>query len=234
MEIYDAYTARHYSAFRPPLHRFILSQCLGEDLFSKVLDIGCGTGHSTVALADFCQKVVGFDLSQFMLEQALPHPNIEYTSQINGNAKFDLICFFGSINYIEQGELISILKQLEKGGQVICCDFSVVLDTLYKQCVQESYQSSYQPEKTLDAFPMTLPLQPLSEGTDSQVFDASIKQTAHLLVADSVFLQKAQSHFNTSDPFDSISNKLVETYPESSIFLRANHYWKRYQLVGDL
>ena len=123
MEIYDAYTARHYSAFRPPLHRFILRQCLGEDLFSKVLDIGCGTGHSTLALADFCQKVVGFDLSQFMLQQALLHPNIEYTSQINGNAKFDLICFFGSINYIGPGELISILKLLEKGGQVICCDF---------------------------------------------------------------------------------------------------------------
>ena len=234
MEIYDAYTAHHYNAFRPPLHGFILSQCLGQDLFSKVLDIGCGTGHSTIALANFCQKVVGFDVSQFMLQQALPHPKIEYTSQVNANAKFDLICFFGSINYIRPSELISILKQLVKGGQVICCDFSVVLDAVSKQCVQESFHSSYQPEKNLDTFAMTLPLQTLSEGNDSQIFDASIKQTAHLLVADSLFLQKAQSHFNTPDPFDSISNKLLETYPGSSISLRTNHYWKRYELVGDL
>jgi predicted TPR repeat methyltransferase len=71
MEIYDAYTAFHYNAFRPPLHGSILRQCLGQDSFSKVLDIGCGAGHSTVALAEFCQKAVGFDVSQSTLQQAL-------------------------------------------------------------------------------------------------------------------------------------------------------------------
>jgi methylase of polypeptide subunit release factors len=66
-----AYTAFHYNAFRPPLHGSILRQCLGQDSFSKVLDIGCGAGHSTVALAEFCQKAVGFDVSQSTLQQAL-------------------------------------------------------------------------------------------------------------------------------------------------------------------
>jgi SAM-dependent methyltransferase len=231
MEIYDAYTARHYNAFRPPLHGSILRQCLGQDSFSKVLDIGCGAGHSTVALAEFCQKAVGFDVSQSMLQQALQHPKIAYTAQMDGNTKFDMISFFGSINYIGSEELTSILKRLVKSGQVICCDFSVVLDTVYEQCIQEPFHTHYEPKKNLDAFPLTISLEPLSEGTDSQTFDASIKQTAHLLLADSIFLQKAQSYFSTPDPFDAILDKLEEIHQASFISLRANRYWKRYKLL---
>jgi hypothetical protein len=129
---------------------------------------------------------------------------------MDGNTKFDMISFFGSINYIGSEELTSILKRLVKSGQVICCDG---------------------PKKNLDAFPLTISLETLSDGTDSQTFDASIKQTAHLLFSDSIFLQKAQSYFNTPDPFDAILDKLEEIHHASFISLRAKHYWKRYKFL---
>jgi hypothetical protein len=44
-ERYDSTSARHYAAFRPPLHSLILERVIGpSESFQVGLDIGCGTG----------------------------------------------------------------------------------------------------------------------------------------------------------------------------------------------
>lgn len=60
-DLYDRLTAIHYSANRPPLHLGILRQYLPDRQFATGLDIGCGTGHSSVALAAFYQRVIALD-----------------------------------------------------------------------------------------------------------------------------------------------------------------------------
>lgn len=42
------------------------------------LDVGCGTGQSTVAVADLASQVLGVDASAEMIAHALPHPHVTY------------------------------------------------------------------------------------------------------------------------------------------------------------
>lgn len=57
---YNLVTARHYAAYRPPLHASILALGLRDDeLFREALDVGCGTGSSTHALGRWCDRVIG-------------------------------------------------------------------------------------------------------------------------------------------------------------------------------
>ena len=46
--------------------------------FASALDVGCGTGRSTLALADLADKVTGVDISPAMLAHAPRHPRIEW------------------------------------------------------------------------------------------------------------------------------------------------------------
>ena len=41
-------------------------------------DVACGTGLSSLALADLIDKVLAFDASAAMLEYAIPHPKVTY------------------------------------------------------------------------------------------------------------------------------------------------------------
>ena len=127
---------------------------------------------------------------------------------------------FGSINYIEQGSWFPF-SRLEKGGQVICCDFSVVLDTLYKQCVQGiSFKLSA--GKTHDAFRWPSITASFWRNWQSSFWYFN-KANSTSFNAWLVFLQR-HNPFQYVRSLDSILNKLVETYPGSSFF-EGNHYW---------
>ena len=59
---YSPAVAAHYAAYRPPLHARLLARVLGDrGPFDVGLDVGCGTGRSTVALAAHCARVYGVD-----------------------------------------------------------------------------------------------------------------------------------------------------------------------------
>ncbi len=73
--------AVRYAAARPYVHPQIvqrmaaLMQC---DHFGTALDVGCGTGQSTQALAAIADSVIGVDQSEAMLACADPHSSIAY------------------------------------------------------------------------------------------------------------------------------------------------------------
>ena len=79
---YNFDTAFHYKAYRPPLHTIILDNCIGNLLFEKALDVGCGLGHSSIALTNFCDKVIGYDPSEPMIQQAKKHERVNYLSNL--------------------------------------------------------------------------------------------------------------------------------------------------------
>lgn len=75
-------TAVRYAASRPSGHALVLEllqSVLARNLpVARALDVGCGTGHSTVALLPYAQAVVGIDASSEMLAQAPRDPRIHY------------------------------------------------------------------------------------------------------------------------------------------------------------
>lgn len=74
--------ARRYAAHRPRTQSTVLAlleSVVGEALpVARALDVGCGPGHSTVALLPYAHRIVGLDASSAMLAEATPHPQIEY------------------------------------------------------------------------------------------------------------------------------------------------------------
>ncbi len=73
IEEYVIVGALNYKNFRSPLHQPILSQCLKNQAFNLALDVGCGVGHSSIALSHFCKKDIGYDISRYTLKRAMKY-----------------------------------------------------------------------------------------------------------------------------------------------------------------
>ncbi len=136
---YDPITAKHYAAYRPCLHLPILQKCIKNEHYALGLDIGCGTGQSALALTNFCNKVIAIDPSESMLQNAMPHNQIEYQHcngqdlQFEANI-FDCITFAGSLFYAKSQHLLNEVEKVAKpNAQVIIYDFMVLLDPTLEQ-----------------------------------------------------------------------------------------------------
>src|SRR5690606_4371528 len=107
--------------------------------FNRGLDIGCGTGQSSVALSPYCKKVIGIEPSLPMLEMAIPHDKVEYHvfdgKNLNfPNGHFEVITLAGSLFYAKSQRLLDEIIQVSKpGATVLVYDFEIILDDLFHQ-----------------------------------------------------------------------------------------------------
>ena len=103
--------AVRYAANRPQSHSRVL-ELVAEHLQGKLpvdqaLDVGCGTGHSTLALVPYAKRIVGIDSSSEMLAQAPRHPLIDYrkgyAEALPFRAKsFDLLTVSAAYHWFDQ------------------------------------------------------------------------------------------------------------------------------------
>jgi len=70
--------ARGRPYFQPLVVERVKRVCCPDDELDRALDVGCGTGQSTVALAAIAKEVVGADASIAMLKHAQRHPRVSY------------------------------------------------------------------------------------------------------------------------------------------------------------
>lgn len=81
---YFAYqsAARRYTSARPYFHPLVIRKIKDylqlQEPLQRALDIGCGTGQSTVALKEIATDIVGTDISQEMLNEVPSDPHIQY------------------------------------------------------------------------------------------------------------------------------------------------------------
>ena len=103
---------------------------------SKVIDVGCGTGRLAFALADYCESVLGVDLStrninraQIMLQR---QPNDKISFQHNngsaansgGDKPFDYAILTYVIHEVNKEERIKLLNDLSLiADQIIIGDY---------------------------------------------------------------------------------------------------------------
>jgi SAM-dependent methyltransferase len=128
--------AAAYAFARPPVHPLVVRRMAGHATFerrpvSRALDVGCGAGRSTAALASVARSVVGIEPAAPMLvhhravaprasfvvgrAEALPFPP----------GSFDLVTAAGSLNYTDAGRsLAEIARVLVRGGALVIYDFS--------------------------------------------------------------------------------------------------------------
>lgn len=237
-ERYDSIAARHYAAFRPPLHRLILDRVIRpHESFQVGLDVGCGTGYSAVALTKYCDRVFGLDPSRSMLDIAQRHPKIAYL-QGSGDALgqlplrvFDVVTFAGSLFYAKTDRLRSeLVRACPLGGTIVAYDFEALLNDVIADLGADcpAVASDYDYRANLsDWAEFTVD----SSGTERLRLEVTGPEMAHLLLADSNRYDAFARRFSNSDPFESLvgylENSRVQTHLDADI------YFTRYRIMGS-
>jgi SAM-dependent methyltransferase len=125
--------AAGYASARPYLHPEILA--VARDVvgagarFRRALDVGCGTGLSSVALLDLAREVVGVDAAVDMLRRARRGAGVRYVAS-SAEAPpfrpgtFDLVVACGSIDWVDRARFLPRAAELlVNGGWLVPLDF---------------------------------------------------------------------------------------------------------------
>jgi SAM-dependent methyltransferase len=131
--VYDSeHLAAGYAFDRPPVHEQILRSAHLDRQADQALDVGCGAGLSTAALAPLARQVISLEPVPAMLAHrrtVAPHARF-----IIGQAErlpfatgsFDLVTAAGSLNYADlPSALTEIARVLTRDGTFLLYDFSV-------------------------------------------------------------------------------------------------------------
>lgn len=234
-ERYDSTAARHYAAFRPPLHSLILDRVIRRgETFPVGLDVGCGTGYSAIALARYCERVVGLDRSRSMLDAAQPHAKVSYFEGSGDSLshlpvqRFDVVTFAGALFYAKSNALRKELSRVcPPGGVVLVYDFEVILDHVMQELETScpAMASDYDHQANLSEwFEFATEI----SGADSVQLDVTPEAMGHVLLSDSNRYDALSRRFPDGDTFAVVVEHLG-TFA-GSLKLEANVFFTRYRV----
>ncbi|MDP9184875.1 MAG: methyltransferase domain-containing protein [Actinomycetota bacterium] len=123
-----ASVAGRYAAARPALHGqaiALLASRVPE--VPRAIDIGCGTGLSTHALAGVAGHVVGVDASEDMLAHAIKEQGVSFVSAVAErlpfpDAAFDLASVASAIHWFAPSALREVRRVLDSDGSLLVYD----------------------------------------------------------------------------------------------------------------
>jgi len=125
--------ASGYASARPYLHPEVFARVRGlvkpAARFRRALDVGCGTGLSSLALLDLAEEVVGIDAAIDMLRHARRANGIRYVAS-GAEAlpfrqdRFDLVVACGSMDWVDRPRFMPRAAELVRsGGWLVSLDF---------------------------------------------------------------------------------------------------------------
>jgi SAM-dependent methyltransferase len=130
--VYDSERlAAAYACDRPPVHQQILRSARLARQADQALDVGCGAGLSTAALAPLARQVTGLEpISTMLAHRRAVAPHARF---VIGQAErlpfatgsFGLVTAAGSLNYADlPSALAEIARVLTRDGTFLLYDFS--------------------------------------------------------------------------------------------------------------
>jgi len=125
--------ASGYASARPYLHPEVFAR-VREIVqrpvrFRRALDVGCGTGLSSLALLDLAEEVVGIDAALDMLRHAHRADGIRYVASGAEalpfrEGRFDLVVACGSMDWVDRPRFMPWAAEIvESGGWLVSLDF---------------------------------------------------------------------------------------------------------------
>ena len=227
--------AKHYAAYRPPLHHLILTRVISEDESLRTgLDIGCGTGYSSIALSKYCEQVFGLDSNESMLDKASEHPKVTYICGPGDDLGFvplqtiDVVTFAGSLFYTKNETLrIELLKACTPGAVIIIYDFEILIEKAMADIGIESQfvSSNYNHAINISDWTGFLPETEQIEQID---WEFTSTELAHIMLADSNRFKAFSEKFQESDPYTSMVNFFESKGLKHRLFV--DIYFSRYQI----
>ena len=233
---YDAITAAHYAAYRPPLHGPILERLLGNDRSDVLgLDVGCGTGRSSVALAKYCRYVFATDPSAEMLAHAPEHPAVEFRRQTPAGlarqlpgSRFGLVSFAGSLFYQNTAEVIvNFPSLLTPEATVLVYDFDVDFSFLFNMLNFTPPPGNYDHRCGFDGYPghgLTLK----KDWSETLTFTATPTELTHLICS----VKEWREILLRGDSFGDLAGRVGASFIGASTPLKARCFGKVYQYAS--
>ncbi|WP_433430770.1 class I SAM-dependent methyltransferase [Nonomuraea sp. CA-141351] len=130
--VYDSERlAASYAFDRPPVHQQILKSVQLKRPVGRALDVGCGAGVSTAALAPLAEYVIGLEpVPAMLVHRRSVAPSARFVIGAAEGlpfaaASFDLVAAAGSLNYTElSSALAEVARVLTPDGVFLLYDFS--------------------------------------------------------------------------------------------------------------
>ncbi|WP_447957726.1 class I SAM-dependent methyltransferase [Vreelandella sp. EE7] len=120
----DTGVGERYDQYRPKVHSAlfdIMKRHLPVENFSRVVDVACGTGDSTLALLDIGKDVLGIDSSEEMLaiakRRGLTVRKADYT-ELPQHGRFDLISTCMAFHWFDGPRALDAYKAASNLGAV--------------------------------------------------------------------------------------------------------------------
>ena len=235
---YDRITAYHYSAYRPGLHRLILNRCIPKNTkLDWGLDIGCGTGQSAIALAEYCQKVIATDPSAAMLEKSITHAKVTYHLG-NGESldfpahHFDIVTFAGSLYYAKSQKLLDeVIKVSNHGAKIIVYDFEILLDAIRSKLDlerDEKEEIHYNHQENFSGL-KNQALAYIDNASEEIALDIPPSNLAHLLLSEKNSYDCLSSRLGNDTLYDKLKNQLVVLSGGEEYKVKANLFYSIYE-----
>ncbi|MCW5517371.1 class I SAM-dependent methyltransferase [Muriicola sp. Z0-33] len=237
---YDEEIAIHYHAFRPELHSLILADCLRNERFDKGLDIGSGTGQSSIALSAFCEQVIGIEPSAAMLNNAIAHPRVTYSGYDLvtiplKNDEATIITFAGVLYYAKSQELLKEVSRVARSGaKVVIYDFEVLTAAILSSITNEQFLSvgtDYKHDVDLSGLDLT-DFKLLQKQKEKTILGLNPEQLSHILLADSIQFHWLKQQFGKQDLHKKVMTALDTIAENNSIPVPADLYSTVYTYTG--
>ncbi len=149
--------AGRYSLNRPYFHPTVIDRVARflhlQEPLSVVLDVACGTGKSTVALAEITSRVVGVDSSAGMLSHSETHGRVRYAEAAAEDlpfedGSFDLITVASAFHWFNRDcFLFEARRVLNTSGWLVVYDNRFLgkmkENAAFETWVRESYALRY-------------------------------------------------------------------------------------------
>ena len=230
---YTTDIATHYKSFRPPLHEILLKRSFKNQRFESALDIGCGTGNSSIALTKYCASVTGYDPNKSMIQYGESHPKVFFTEKLEEiNKKFSLIVFFGSLHYITTKSFNFYKEKLVRGGYLLCSDFEILYEPILSNLEITLSEINYDHSKNLASYP-TKTFAIIRTEKFKAVLDFDLNELTHLLLSETYLRPQLIEKYGSVSVVQSLQEDLKIYYPKNKIAIEANLFYTYYKNIED-
>jgi len=133
-EVYDKFYANIYDylVFNAHKDEYEIGEIISKTVptsQSKILDVGCGTGHHVSKLEELKIKAMGIDVSESMIDKAKQnYPNLAFKiadaldkRAVAGNSFSHVLCLYFTLYYFQDKTLFfqNAMYWLEPGGHLV-------------------------------------------------------------------------------------------------------------------